>query len=468
MDAAAATASSKASPRLKLKNVVLGLKQSATLYANEEAARLASEGRKVYRLGFGQSPFPPPAACIKALAQFSHEKDYLPVQGLATLREQIARFAKGVMGLPHITADRVMIGPGTKEMLYLSQVVWDGTVLLPTPSWVSYEPQAKINGNSYLRIPTTAASRWCVTAADLEKAAASLPADTPKMIILTYPNNPTGTSFTREEAKAIGEVCRRHGIVVVADEIYGLVHHDPDTAHVSIADYYPEGTIVSTGMSKWAGAGGWRLGAWLFPEPLAPLLKSMKVVASELFSSVSAPTQYAAIDAFDPDSAALRRYVASERAVLQLAGSYCHRQLADMGVEVQPSVGGFYLYPDFSAFDELLRSKGIQNVNDLCLSLLRDAGVSVLPSTEFGQTPQHYCTRMAYVDFPGAAAMEAAAAEGLPRLLYGSDEATAYESFNSKGTAPAAADRASLENDFVEKYCPNLVGGMEALRRFLA
>ena len=114
-----------------------------------------------------------------------------------------------------------------------------------------------------------------------------------KLLILNYPNNPTGLTYGATALAALATVCRAHNIVVISDEIYGRVNHS-DTHH-SIAQYYPEGTIVCSGLSKWAGAGGWRLGYAVFPPDLRPLLNATKSVASETFTSVSAPIQYAAI-----------------------------------------------------------------------------------------------------------------------------------------------------------------------------
>jgi len=124
------------------------------------------------------------------------------------------------------------------------------------------------------------------------------------LLVINYPSNPTGSSYSDEELKAIADVCRKHGILVLSDEIYGRLTYSPEfpadadsvklglkhsRQHKSIAAYYPEGTVILDGISKWAGAGGWRLGAFVFPKELSWLRDTMIAGASETYSSVCAP-----------------------------------------------------------------------------------------------------------------------------------------------------------------------------------
>src|SRR5690606_12101120 len=108
-------------------------------------------------------------------------------------------------------------------------------------------------------------------------------------------SNPHGYTYCNEELKAIAAVAREYRMLVLADEIYGEVHFLGK--HTSIAQYYPEGTIVSSGLSKWCGAGGWRLGTFAFPAQLQWLKNAMATAASETYTSTSAPIQYAAVKA---------------------------------------------------------------------------------------------------------------------------------------------------------------------------
>src|SRR5690606_29437389 len=112
---------------------------------NERSNELLSEGKQVFKLGLGQSPFPVPAPVVKALCDNAHQKDYLPVKGLRPLREAVAAYHRRGQGIEG-DGDDVLIGPGSKELMFLLQLVYYGEVVIPTPAWVSYAPQANIVG----------------------------------------------------------------------------------------------------------------------------------------------------------------------------------------------------------------------------------------------------------------------------------------------------------------------------------
>ena len=122
-----------------------GLEKSSTLAINEMSNQLISEGRNVFKFGLGQSPFPVPEEVVDALRQNDHQKDYLPVQGLDELRNSVVRYIHRKVGASYLP-EGVIVGPGSKELIFLVQLVLDAELILPAPSWVSYIPQAKIIG----------------------------------------------------------------------------------------------------------------------------------------------------------------------------------------------------------------------------------------------------------------------------------------------------------------------------------
>ena len=373
------------------------LKPSPTLRINERSKALQVTGKRIYKLGFGQSPFPVPAEVIAALQAHAPEKDYLPVQGLEALREAVAEFNRRKIGLK-CTAEDVLIGPGSKELLLGLQIVSDAELLLPSPSWVSYEPQAHIAGTPVKWIETLEEKRWMLTAEQLEAACGSV-GSRPKILLLNYPNNPVGTTYEQEELEALAGVARKFGVLVLADEIYGELHFAGQ--HLSMAQFYPEGTIVSGGLSKWCGAGGWRLGTFTFPRSVRHLLEAMTTLASESFSAVSAPVQYAAIRAFT-GSPAIEEYLAQARFVLREVGGFVHRELKAAGLSMPLPQGGFYLFPNFSQYRQALSDRGIHTSMQLCRQLLEDTGVALLPGTAFGRPEQELTCRLSFVDFDGA------------------------------------------------------------------
>jgi len=132
------------------------LKPSATLAINEETNRLKKSGKKIYKFGFGQSPFPIPENIILALKNNANKNKYLPIQGLEELRSVIATYLNNENN--NFTADDILIGPGSKELMLLAHIAFDGEILLPAPSWVSYQPQARIADNKVHWIQTSSSS----------------------------------------------------------------------------------------------------------------------------------------------------------------------------------------------------------------------------------------------------------------------------------------------------------------------
>lgn len=390
-------------PAVQLNLNVRGLGESATLHINEVSAQLAAEGRDVYRMGLGQSPFPVPQPVVEELRVNAHQKDYLPVRGLRALREAVAQYHRRQESHSY-TADDVLIGPGSKELMFLVQLVYYGDLVIPTPSWVSYAPQAHILGRQIRWVPTGPEQDWRLLPERFDELCRD-DAERPRLVILNYPSNPTGDTYTVDELKEIARIARKYRVVLISDEIYGELHHRGQ--HVSVARFYPEGTIISSGLSKWCGAGGWRLGTFTFPRELRWLLDAMSVVASETFTATSAPIQFAAVRAF-AGGIEIERYLWNSRRLLRALGRHCWRELKRAGVNVTAPQGGFYLFPDFSPLKARLAARGITTSDQMCTTLLDDTGVAILPGTAFGRPPEEFTARIAYVDFDGARALTAA------------------------------------------------------------
>ena len=156
-----------------VKDQINRLKPSATLAINEECNRLKKEGKKVYRFGFGQSPFPIPEPIVLALKTNADKHTYLPMQGYEKLREAITDYLNKNNN-NDFKKENIVIGPGTKELMFLTQIAFNGEILLPAPSWVSYQPQAVIAQNKVHWIQTTSNSNWFPTAEQLESKIKSI------------------------------------------------------------------------------------------------------------------------------------------------------------------------------------------------------------------------------------------------------------------------------------------------------
>ena len=414
-----------------------GIGQSATLAINERSKALRREGRKIYGMGLGQSPFPIPQSVVDSLKMHAHEKDYLHVQGLPALRTAVAEFHIR-KDMVDIHPDNVLIGPGSKELMFLLQLVFYGEILLPSPSWVSYHPQAHILGRPVKFIHTTFENKWRLTARQLfETCAADRNDHRPRLIILNYPSNPDGGSYTSEELEEIAHIARQFNIILLSDEIYGQLHFAGE--HVSVARFYPEGTIISSGLSKWCGAGGWRLGTFSFPPHLKWILEAMAAAASETYTSVSAPIQYAAIRAFKC-GINIERYLWRVRKILQRLAEDCVAILQAGGIRVHMPDGAFYLFIDCGPMQEQLAARNILNSRDMCEQLLQDTGVAILPGSAFNRPAFELTARIATVNFDGAKAL--AKCETIP------------------------LDQ-PLPDNFTEMYCKEVLEGMRRLVKWV-
>ncbi len=388
---------------------VRGLGQSATIAINDRSKKLQQTGRTIYRMGLGQSPFPVPTPVVESLKLHAREKDYLPSKGHPELCRAVAEYHRIHDGFD-AHGDRVMIGPGSKELMFLLQLTYYGELIVPTPCWVSYTPQAKILGRTIRLYPTLYEDKWRFKAEQLEEVCKSEHDDyRPRVLILNYPGNPEGCTYNSTELKDIAAVARKYQVILLSDEIYGPLHHEG--AHISVSRYYPEGTIVSSGLSKWCGAGGWRLGTFAFPEELSWLCESMASVASETFTSVCTPVQCAAITAFQGGSK-IERYLWRARRILKVLGNDVADKLNAAGVRAHQPEGGFYLFLDFSQHRERLAERGIRTSAQLTEALLNETGVAILPGSSFERPDNELNARMAYVDFDGAKAL--AATETMP------------------------------------------------------
>jgi aspartate aminotransferase len=417
---------------------IRGNGQSATLVINDRCKRMQEEGKKIYNFGLGQSPFPVPTPVVNALKLYAHEKDYLPAKGLPALKEAVASFHKSKDNVD-ANPDYVLVGPGSKELMFLLQLSFYGEIIVPSPCWVSYVPQAKILGKKVRILHTSFEDKWHITPLHLaEFLEKEHDIYRPRILVLNYPGNPDGLTYTTDQLKEIAEIARKYELILLSDEIYGQIHHKGE--HISVARFYPEGTIISSGLSKWCGAGGWRLGTFTFPKNLDWLLDAMASVASETYTSVSAPIQYAAVHAFR-GGVTIERYLWNARRILSTLGNKCHEILTDAGLNLHAPQGGFYLFLDFTPFERSLSKNGITNSITLCERLIQETGVAMLPGSVFERPEYELTARLSYINFNGAKAL--AASETIP-----------------------PHDR--LSDEFISNACPDTLEGIKKIAEWIS
>ena len=372
-----------------IKNIIKNLKPSSTLLMNEESKNLEKEGKQIFKFGFGQSPFQIPEDVVNELKKNSHQNKYLPMQGLLELRDAVALYTSNKKG-NNYKADNVIIGPGSKELMFLLHILFDGDVILPAPSWVSYAPQAIIGRNKVHWIETKRENNWFPTGGEIEQVI-SKNKNKNYLLFLNSPNNPSGQIC--ENLDEIATVANKNNLIILSDEIYSELSFD--TGFKSISNFCPEKTIISTGLSKWCGAGGWRLGYFIIPDSLKEIKNKLKVLASETFSSVSAPIQYAAISAYQNDHSS---YIRNSSNILKNVGEYVYENLKSNNVIISKPKGGFYLMPEFV-------NKNFSTSSEMCKTILRDTGVALLPGSDFGCSEKKMLARLSFTDFDGSSFM---------------------------------------------------------------
>ncbi len=372
------------------------VEESQTLLINTQSKNLAAQNRKIIKFGFGQSPFLPPKSVMKALEKAVHHKEYSSVQGDSELRENIARFHKAHNGL-QVLPENILVAPGSKILIYNILLAFEkADVFIPAPAWVSYAPQAMLAGHNIVKLKTSFENRWRINAETIMDAAKSKIHDI-SIMILNYPGNPDGLTYTEDELRDIAKAAKALNILVISDEIYGLL--DYSHTHLSFANYYPERTITTTGLSKWCGAGGWRLGAALLYDNIEPEFKQALIgIGSETYSCAPTPVQIAARVAYNSYDE-MKAYLGQQTEALQQIGNYCAERLSSVFVQVHPPQGGFYIFPDFSPFKARFNASGITTSNELCQRLLNETGVAILPASAFGFEEELLAARLAFVDF---------------------------------------------------------------------
>lgn len=382
------------------------LKPSATLAMHELVRERRANGEDILHLGTGESPFPVHPYVRKALCENADKKSYLLVQGILPLREQISKFYHQMFGLNY-SAEQIIIGPGSKILLYSALVALEGPLFLPAPSWVSYQHQATLIGKPFYNIETLPESSYCVNPEVLEQTVAKQEPNPAKqkILLLNYPCNPTGASYSATQLREIASVAQEHNLVVLSDEIYGLTSFDSQEHH-SIAEFYPEGTLVTGGISKDRSLGGFRVGVMLLPSGESGLKRALLSIASETWSCVAAPIQYAAIAAYQTDNHGLMEYIRDCATIHAIITRYVHHRLEKIDVRCPVPQGAFYLFPDWNKNRETLEKMGIRTASDLSERLLRDWNVATLPGIEFGMDSTNLCIRIATVDYNGDFALK--------------------------------------------------------------
>lgn len=363
------------------------MRMSPNLALNQLVAQRQAAGEPLVHLGFGESRLPAFAPLVERLAAGAHRNAYGPVAGSAGVRAAAAGYF-GRRRLP-TGPEQIVVAPGSKPLLMAVNHAVPGDVLLPRPAWNTYAPQARLAGKHPIAVPIPeecggvpdpVALRGCV------RAARTLGHD-PRIMVLTLPDNPTGTLAPPAMIRELCAIAEEEGLLIVSDEIYRDVMHDGDADYLSPAEVAPGRTVVATGLSKSLAVGGWRIGVARFPEgPWGEWIRDgVLSVASEVWSTLAGPMQEVAEYAFGEPEEIRDRLRASARLHGAVARDV-HRIVVGAGARCRPPTGGFYVYPDFEPLREELGKHGVHDSASLARRML-DLGIVVLAGHLLGDEP---------------------------------------------------------------------------------
>lgn len=364
---------------VQLSKKAQSLKPSPTLAISAKAAELKAQGLEVIGLGVGEPDFNTPSFILEAAkkAMDAGFTKYTPVGGIPALKKAIVQKMQDDHGLTYDPSE-VVVATGAKFALYLLfQILLDegDEVIIPTPYWVSYPDQVELAGGKPIWVEGKEANYFKITAEQLEQ---SITART-KAFVLNSPSNPTGMMYTKEELTAIGEICLKHNITIVSDEIYEKLIY-VDERHVSIASLSNELkniTVVINGLSKSHAMTGWRIG---YACGAKPIIKAMTDYASQSTSNPTSIAQYAALEAYENKESASAIESMKEQFSKRL--DRLHALLNEIpGITCKKPHGAFYVFPNVK---EAVQLTGYETVDEWCEALLEKELVAVVPGSGFG------------------------------------------------------------------------------------
>jgi aspartate aminotransferase len=366
---------------VRLANRVSALTPSTTLAITAKAKELKDQGEDVIGLGAGEPDFNTPQHILDAAVQSMNQghTKYTPSAGLPTLKKAIIGKLEKDQGLTY-KPNEIIVANGAKHALYtLFQVLLnDGDeVIIPTPFWVSYPEQVKLAGGKPVYVEGLENVQFKITPEQLENAIT----EKTKAVIINSPSNPTGVIYSEAELLELGNICLKHNVLIVSDEIYEKLIYGEDR-HVSIAQLSPElkeQTIIINGVSKSHSMTGWRIG---YAAGNKEIIEAMTNLASHSTSNPTTTAQYATIAAYNgsQDSVEEMRKAFAKRLEI-----IYDKLVAIPGFTCVKPQGAFYLYPNVKAAAEIT---GYKDVDSFVEALLVEAKVAVVPGSGFG-TPDN-------------------------------------------------------------------------------
>lgn len=395
---------------------------SPTLAINEAVKARRALGHDVLHLGFGEAGVPVHPLLRETLAAGSSDASYGDVGGSRALRVAVAHYYAR-RGLP--TEEwQIIVGPGSKALLFALLLALEGDIVLPQPSWVSYAPQAALAHKQVAWVPIPAEAGGMPSADLIEPTLARLRASggRPGVLLLTQPDNPTGTFAQPETVEQVLQVARAHGLTVICDEIYADLAH-PGHPFTSAARLDDESCVITGGLSKSHALGGWRIGVVRVSGTGSgrALAERLRAIASEVWSCIPGPMEAVARVAYDEPSELVDHVTVSCRLHAQVSQAI-YDALDPAAVMCRAPTAGFYLYVDLEERRDSFKERGVATGAELAHWLLDQHGIATLPGEAFGDDPSALRLRLATSMLYGATeaerwdALHAAQGDAVPQM----------------------------------------------------
>ena len=377
------------------------IKRSPTLLINEKVKAMWQDGEDILHVAFGESRFPVHPGLSKALNDGMSNRSYLSSLGTDSLRTKIAEYYTKQLNID-ISYDQVIVGVGSKSLLYSIIQAIDGDILLPRPSWVSYSSIATMCNRSIKRFDLNKNNGYKLNIDSLKDAYSSAKNSgvNPSMLVLNSPNNPVGNSFEKSDIQSVANWAQENNITILSDEIYGLITFKENKHHTPLT-YYPDKTIVFSGLSKHLSLGGWRLGISILPRNSfgQQLISKFESISGNIWSCVPSPFQVVGETAFS-NNESIADYINVCTNIHRVRTLFIYEQFQDLGIDCPRPTGGFYIYASFKKWSDQLSKIDIISCTSLSEYLLDKYKIATLPGSAFGDNPENLCLRISssYLD----------------------------------------------------------------------
>ena len=377
------------------------IKRSPTLLINEKVKAMWQDGEDILHVAFGESRFPVHPDLSKALNDGMSNRSYLSSLGTDSLRTKIAEYYTKQLNID-ISYDQVIVGVGSKSLLYSIIQALDGDILLPRPSWVSYSSIATMCNRSIKRFDLNKNNGYNLNIDSLKDAYSSAKNSgvNPSMLVLNSPNNPVGNSFEKSDIQSVANWAQENNITILSDEIYGLITFKENKHHTPLT-YYPDKTIVFSGLSKHLSLGGWRLGISILPRNSfgQQLISKFESISGNIWSCVPSPFQVVGETAFS-NNESIADYINVCTNIHRVRTLFIYEQFQDLGIDCPRPTGGFYIYASFKKWSDQLSKIDIISCTSLSEYLLDKYKIATLPGSAFGDDPENLCLRISssYLD----------------------------------------------------------------------